>query len=238
MTKRIAFFAHYDRDGIIDDYVIHYLRALMRVSECILFASDCELKAGEIGKLDGIAELVFAKRHGEYDFGSWKRCFEAVNYDLSAWDEVIVANDSCCVVHPIDEFFAKMDRIPCDWWGPTWGQNVLAGDKSEKTHINSYFVVFRLPVLKSEDFLDFWRGVTKHDKKIDIIIAYELGLTKLLRRLNFTSGALAEREMSSVPAFHFAKFRGFEWKYLKPTNIVLAAWIGNLQNCPGIATSE
>jgi hypothetical protein len=198
MTKRIAFFAHYDRDGIIDDYVIFYLRALMRVSDRILFVSDCELKAGEMEKLDGIAEFVFAGRHGEYDFGSWKRCFEALNYDLSAWDEVIVANDSCFLVQPIDEFFAKMDRMPCDWWGPTWGRDARAGIKSDKTHINSYFVVFKRPVLESQDFLNFWRSVKKQENKIDIIIAYELGLSRLLRHLNFRSAALAKREMATV----------------------------------------
>lgn len=101
-VKRIALFAHYDRDGIIDDYVIYYLRGLTGVAQRILFMSDCALKPGEAAKLDGLAELVFADRHGEYDFGSWKRGFAFLSGDLTGWDEVIIANDSCYApVYPL-----------------------------------------------------------------------------------------------------------------------------------------
>ena len=43
VMKRIALFAHYDRDGIIDDYVIYYLRGLTRVAEksCLFPIVNC-----------------------------------------------------------------------------------------------------------------------------------------------------------------------------------------------------
>jgi lipopolysaccharide biosynthesis protein len=117
--KRIALFAHYDRDGIVDDYVIYYLRGLAPVADRILFVSDCELSAGEAAKLEGLAELVFAGRHGEYDFGSWKRGLAHLNYDLAGWDELILANDSCYApVYPFEDF-EKMKDVSCDFWGPT-----------------------------------------------------------------------------------------------------------------------
>lgn len=92
--KRIALFAHYDRDGLIDDYVIYYLQGLQKVAQSILFVSNCELAAGEAAKLEGLAELVFAGKHDTYDFGSWKIGFEHIGYNLTGWDEVIIANDS------------------------------------------------------------------------------------------------------------------------------------------------
>jgi lipopolysaccharide biosynthesis protein len=184
--RRIALFAHYDRDGIVDDYVLYYLRGLARVAERILFVSDCELRAGEAAKLEGLAELVFAGRHCEYDFGSWKRGFAHLNYDLSGWDEVIVANDSCYApVFPFEDAFERMDRNECGFWGPTASQKDESFD-----HLNSYFMVFRRPILSDPAFLDFWRRVTIHEKKTDVINTYEIGVSHLLTQLGYKGASL------------------------------------------------
>ena len=29
---------------------------------------------------------------------------------------MILANDSCFLVRPLDDVFAEMDARPCDWW--------------------------------------------------------------------------------------------------------------------------
>ena len=55
--KNISVFAHFDKDTIIDDYVIYYLQALRAVSEKIIFVSDCDLDERELLKLDGIADF-------------------------------------------------------------------------------------------------------------------------------------------------------------------------------------
>jgi lipopolysaccharide biosynthesis protein len=186
MKKRIAFFAHYDRDGIIDDYVIYYLQALMRVSECILFASDCELKAGETEKLDGIAKLVFAERHGEYDFGSWKRCFEYLNYDLSSWDELILANDSCYApIFPLESAFEKMNSSDCALWSPHINQN-----QGEFDHLSSFFLVIRRPVLADEKFFSFWRCIDRQPNVDAVVQRYERGLSQLIVQRGYSYDSL------------------------------------------------
>jgi lipopolysaccharide biosynthesis protein len=190
--NRIAIFAHYDRDGIIDDYVIYYLRGLRRLANRILFVSDCELRSGEAAKLEGLAELVFAGRHGEYDFGSWKRGFARLNYDLSEWDEVIVANDSCYApIFPFEHVFDKMSKIDCDFWGPSAVQN----DKNYNNHLCSYFLVFRHSVLCDEAFIDFWKQIAPQPEVKKVIELYEIGLSQLLIR------------------------RGYRWKSSMPPNL-------------------
>ena len=37
---RLAVFAHYDHDGIIDDYVVYYLQAFRALCEHLIFVSD------------------------------------------------------------------------------------------------------------------------------------------------------------------------------------------------------
>ena len=87
--NRITIFAHYDRDAIVDEYVLYYLRGLEEVSARILFVSDTALARSETDKLEGLAELVSAAPHGEYDFGSWKRGIAYLGSALSQIDELI-----------------------------------------------------------------------------------------------------------------------------------------------------
>ena len=71
--RRAAVFAHYDKDRIIDDYVIYYLKSLKEIFDNIVFVSCLEIPKEEIAKLDGIADYVICENHNEYDFGSYKR---------------------------------------------------------------------------------------------------------------------------------------------------------------------
>ena len=184
--KRIALFAHYDRDGIVDDYVIYYLRGLARVADRILFVSDCELRAGEAAKLEGLAELVSAGPHGEYDFGSWKRGLAHLNYDLAGWDELILANDSCYApVYPFEDAFERMNTVNCDFWGPTANQI-----KGNFDHISSYFLVFRRPVLVDAGFLSFWKQIEPQPDVTAVIVKYERGLSRLLVEKGYRYGSL------------------------------------------------
>ena len=211
---RIVLFAHFDRDGLIDDYVLHYLRGLQSISARILFMSDCDLRDGEAEKLSGLAELVFAAPHGEYDFGSWKRGFEALNYDLSGWDELIIANDSCYA--PLFSLERAFDLIgECDFWGATKEPysrlaTYIAMWRAERTDkkrqaccdvraeedfdfLNSYFMVFKKPVLGDPAFTDFWRKVERQADKERVIELYEMGLTKLLVSSGYKFACFAVR---------------------------------------------
>jgi hypothetical protein len=199
--RRIAFFAHYDRDGIIDDHVIYYLCALTKVTSRILFATDCELHTDEKAKLRGLAEVVHTGRHGEYDFGSWKRCFAAMGYDLSGFDELIIVNDSCFApLHDLGAIFAK-PPANCDVWGASWetyrdGRIVgpSLAQSGDIPFINSYFMVFSRAIFDDPAFREFWYGIEKLSSKAAIIRTYEIGLSELMQARGYRFGALVYRQ--------------------------------------------
>lgn len=58
------------RDGLVDEYVLYYLRGLSTVAERIPFVSDSPLDTVETTKLSGLAEVVSATRRDEHGFGS------------------------------------------------------------------------------------------------------------------------------------------------------------------------
>lgn len=191
--KRIAIFAHYDKDNIIDDYVVFYLNSLKEVAQKIIFVSDCNLSEDEKRKLTGITEIIITEPHGEYDFGSYKRGFLYAkdNGFLQYFDELILANDSCYgPFYPLKNVFEEMDKKNCDFWGIT--ENKYGIRKSGKIffrdkqpHLQSYFLTFKKNIFQSDLFIDFISSVKKQECKADIIFYYESGLCKLLSDENF-----------------------------------------------------
>ena len=115
--RRVCLFALYDPDGLVDDYVVDYVTELARFADVYVVA-DCELQPGQLARLDGVVRGSWAPRHGAHDFGSWSLLArELVGWEaLEAYDEVLLANDSCWLLRPLDEVFARMDRQACDFW--------------------------------------------------------------------------------------------------------------------------
>lgn len=54
--KRTAVFAHYDKNNLIQDYVVYYLSELKKCAEKIIFVSDSDVLPEELKKIEGIVE--------------------------------------------------------------------------------------------------------------------------------------------------------------------------------------
>ena len=54
MTKRLAVFASYDRNGIVHDFVVNYLKKLRAVADTVVFVADNTADEKERAKLNGL----------------------------------------------------------------------------------------------------------------------------------------------------------------------------------------
>ncbi len=209
--KNISIFAHYDRDNIIDDYVIYYLNELKKVSEKVIFVSDCDLSKNEVAKLNGVADFWFAHKHGEYDFGSYKRGWEIAlkNGLLEEAETLTFANDSCYgPFHPLASIYEEMSARDCDFWGMTSNKNCLEGKyypcaASGDRHMQSYFMVFKKQVFKNKIFENFIESIKKESDKFNVIEKYEIGLSSLLCEKGFKyacvyASGIAEYNLADV----------------------------------------
>lgn len=186
--RRAAVFAHYDKDNIIDEYVIYYLKALKQICDKVVFVSCCELPAAEADKLSGIADLTVVEKHNEYDFGSYKRGFFALKNKgtLEEIDELIFANDSCYgPLFPLENIFAEMEAKNPDFWGITKNRFGMKFFKQQiivcvRPHLQSYFLVFSQKVFNSDCFLEFFENIKHQTTKNEVIINYEIGLSEFL----------------------------------------------------------
>ena len=73
--KRLFLFAFYDPQGVVGEAALRYLEALQPLGDIVL-ATDCDLQPGEAEKLAPWVLSFTAARHGEYDFGSYKRAYQ------------------------------------------------------------------------------------------------------------------------------------------------------------------
>lgn len=180
--KRLCFFSHFDRDGIIDDYVICYLEGLKTVAESIIFISNSGLSRQEQEKLSDIAEKVIIRENTGYDFGSWKEGLDRFGFEnLEKYDEIILANDSCYgPLYPFSEMFGKMAGASCDFWGVTKNNAIFP-------HVQSFFLVFRQSVFQSGVFRTFWERIVPLKGKYEMVDAYEVGLSETLTKHGFRS---------------------------------------------------
>lgn len=182
--KRVCIFAHFDKDNIIDDYVIYYLRKLKEVCEYIVFVSDSDLTEQEQKKLSGIVDFIQAYHHGEYDWGSYKFGYIiAKNKDLlKDADELLMCNDSVYgPIKPLDVFFETMSERQADFWGMY--KNVFGLDKGIKDpHLQSWFLVVKKQVFNSVQFDNFMKSIVHLKDKLEIIRKYEIGFTREMEK--------------------------------------------------------
>ncbi len=191
--QRVAIFAHYDKDNLIEDYVIYYLQELKKVADKIIFVSDSNISESELQKINNIIDNSIIGKHGEYDFGSYKRGYSLAK-KLSFLDdcyELIICNDSCYgPLFQFDNLFETMSVKNLDFWGLTMnpiGKISTGNDikEIELPHLQSYFIVFKPQVFTSNIFDNFITSVKKESTKDLIIIKYEEELTTLLSKNNF-----------------------------------------------------
>lgn len=179
--SKFAVFANYSAHNRVEGYVIYYLRKLREVLDYIVFVSDNELDGKEKKKLSGVVDWIISGRHGEYDFGSYKRGLAyLLNSALFQGAELLIlCNDSCYgPVNGFDKVFADMSKKNIDYWG-------LTQNSQFQTHLQSYFLVFSYRVFKSSIFQDFFYSVKKEVSVQEVITKYEVTLTKRLENAGF-----------------------------------------------------
>jgi lipopolysaccharide biosynthesis protein len=188
--KRCAIFAHYDKHNLIDDYVVTYLTRLREVVDNIIFISDSDVSVNELKKINHLILDNICAKHGEYDFGSYKRGFlllqEKYPQIFNEIYEVVFANDSCYCVGDFKESFEVAQTKDFDAWA-------LADDyidfNSSAKHLQSYFFVYRRSVFTEQFFQDFIKNIRKLDKP-QIIAEYEKNFATTLIANNKKMGAI------------------------------------------------
>ena len=178
--RRVAVFAAHSGTARIPESTLLYLRGLREVVDDIVFVSSNPVLPGETEKLDGLVRFALFRDHCGYDFFSyrlgWEKAGELGLLAPAVCDELLVCNDSCYApVLPFMRCFSVMEKRRCDFWGMTANSSFVGTE-----HIQSFFFVFRRPVLDDGSLARFLGSVEPISDRWEVIRRYEAGLTAAL----------------------------------------------------------
>jgi len=175
--KRLFLFAAFDpkdvHNGIIDDSLIMYIRELSKLGD-IVFFQDNDTKS-ELKEIAPFVLFANVKRHGEYDFGSYKYGYlwAKNNNLLNNYNWIYLVNDSVYApLHPLGPIIEDLETKDVDVTG------MVFTARKKRSHIQSWFVGISKKIFMSDVFDSFITSVTKHENK-RAVYKYEDGFTEL-----------------------------------------------------------
>ena len=192
--KRLAIFAGYDKDNIIDDYVVYYIKELKRIAD-IIYVSDCEMSDNEFKKINDCCLHIISEKHGEYDFGSYKRGYlYAYNKNiLDKYDYLILCNDSVFgPIFDLKKIIEDMENKDTD----VWGIFKSLKDSYYDDHLQSYFIAMKKKVFTSKEYHNFILSIKEEEDKNNVIAKYEIGLSKLFKENNYTISSFLDSSLN------------------------------------------
>jgi lipopolysaccharide biosynthesis protein len=188
--KRAVILAHYDRDGIVDPYVIRALHSYREIADRLVLvsASASSLPA----ELTTVVDDFLPRANVGYDFCSWRDGIARLA-DPQQFDEIVCANDS--VYGPLSDLSAVMtdSRVAgADFWGM-----VMSAQRGD--HVQSWFFAMRRRAIESSVFGEFWESVEPQSSKEQVIDCYEVGLTEAFAAAGFRVAALYDGRQCGPP---------------------------------------
>lgn len=166
--NRAILMAHYDRDGLIDPYVIAAAREYRRHARVLVLIS-ASAKTTPV-PLGGILDHFVPRENVGYDFASWKAGL-AVLGDPTAFDEIVCVNDS--VYGPLFDLSPALNSnhiMSADLWG-------MVLSAMPTPHVQSWFFGMRSTFIRSPVFDAFWASAGEDIPKEELIREREIGLS-------------------------------------------------------------
>ena len=201
MKNRLAVYCFYDRDGVVDDYVVYFLRELRKNVSRICCVVNGKLTDGGRTALEECSDEVIERANEGLDAGAYAFFVKSRYDEIKSYDELIFCNNSFFgPLYPLADVFSEMDgrKEKYDFWGMTIhpkADGVI--HKSQKLpyvneHIQSYFIVFTKKVTNSEIFVNFFRNLPKIHEFYEAVCLYELEITRVLSEAGFSYGSLVD----------------------------------------------
>lgn len=185
-TKRLFLFAGYDASGHVDTSLIYYIRALAKCGDVVVHM-DNDCTDGSIDILKPYTLHAAAKRHGEYDFGSYKRAYiwARDNLRLSDYNFVYLVNDS--VYGPLYDLVPILSDMESRDWDAF---GLVCNPNPDHPHIQSWFIGMRPDVFMAPWFDEFMLSVTPQRDKGAVTKLYEQGFTARVIENGYSWGCI------------------------------------------------
>lgn len=198
-TKRVGIFVVYDRQGIIDRYVIFILEALLDCVDELIVVHNGKLEASSKYLLSGYQIHLYERENVGYDAGAVKDVFQKYKYFIKSFDELMVVNDTFYgPFYSFTKLFSIMENMDIDFWGMSSHKGGCVGGIKILPHIQSYFLVFRQSIIEDDRLFSFFECLSYPESYHDAIHKYEIGLSQYLYSLGYSSSSYLDIAGSDI----------------------------------------
>ena len=180
----IAIVAQWSNNPEISQSLENYLKGIIREDYSVILISACESpeSLSMPAELKGKITLLRKPNLG-YDFGSWAVAFETFPQIFNA-ENLILTNDS--LIGPLSDFsqlLEDLEKSPYDITG-------ITDNAQLQYHIQSYLMHFNKNAIENLNIQNFLKSIVHLGLKNDVILKYELGLTRTAQLSGLYVGAL------------------------------------------------
>lgn len=188
--RRLCIFSFHDGDGIVDDYVLYFLKEIGKHVGRILFYSNGPLSRDSEIALRELDLEVTQRPNLGFDVMAYKEGLQHIDFDVDGrYDEVLMVNHSCYgPLFPFDELFSAMSERTCDFWGVTAGLETLAkpaGAGRPTYYLNTNFMAVRKDLLRSLAFRTYWDALGASPTPEAALHSHERVFTNYFSRLGY-----------------------------------------------------
>jgi len=190
--KRLGLFVFFDREGIVDDYVLYMLKELMPNIEHLTIISNSSLDKKNKGKLEAYTNDIIFRPNKGLDAGALADYFKT-HQNYQEYDEIVYLNDTFYgPFYSFQTIFEEMSKRPVDFWGLSMGHPQEDGfhiyENGMPEHIQTFFMVFRKKVLESSCFQEYWQNYNpdNHLTFKSVVTEHEITFTSYLASHGFT----------------------------------------------------
>ena len=175
IIDKVVLYAHHTNDGKITKSVARQLENWEHCGWPVVVVDSTE---ETLDWPDYVT--VLRKPNIGSDFGSWSVALNAMPR-LYSLEKILFANSG--VVGPFWSFSNLMrdfEETETDVWGLTTNSDI-------DWHIQTYWFGFSNGTLSRKPMKDFWEGIKLQPTKAHIIIAYEVGMSRLIKKQEWTT---------------------------------------------------
>lgn len=213
--KRACIYFIYDRDGLVDNYILYQLKDLRESVDFIHCVINGALTPEGRKALSDVADEVYVRENKGNDIGAYKAAIRYIGWEkLSAFDELVVMNNTCFgPVYPFREVFDWASDRDLDFWGLTrdckadWlGTNQYIHYNKSKWIIQSYFITLRKPLLGSELLKNFFDEIPEDSSYVMSGCYYEYAFPGYFEERGYKGGVYCDDiEDTNYPLLHNPK---------------------------------
>lgn len=198
--KRLSILVFFDNEGIADAHVISLIKNTAEISDRFIILVNGIITDDSFSKFQKYTDDIYIRKNIGYDAGAYIDFFSKyiTREELTYYDEVLMLNDTFFgPFYPWQIIFSNMEQNNCDFWGLSRhlgdNQTRMKNGMTIPLHVQSYFLVFRKPIIQNGSLHDFFCKLDYPATIMDAIECFEISLSLFLHRMGYRSYSYIEQ---------------------------------------------